>query len=485
MILRNPQNRSALMGCYQNDLRNGQFGSYYSYADGRIFKKSNYFKKFPDALRIIIYEDDVEPCNALSSRAGNKKISAIYFKIQNLPKEFNASTKSVFPLIYAKSADSKVHGYNKILAPLVEDLKRLENGVTVFVGDETITIRGTVIVVAGDTLAMHELLGLLGPSANFFCRECTITRNKFLEDPYVNQYPLRDRQWYETNLQRLQTKEVSSKECGLKPGGCILNDLEQFHLTDNHSFDVMHDLAEGVIPVTLQLVLAQYYRNKNLGFSIDFINHRLKTFNYGYRDRKNKPSANITAPMLLQPTKHRMRQTASQYLLLLQAFPFLFMHKVSKDCEYMALISILINITRIAFSSTVPDYLLAELEISIKMFHNMFFKLFQSRPNKLHHLYHYPECIKEIGPLQQYDCRIFEQKNKSIKTQMNTARNYKNVCLSLAKRQIFAQAVTIAEKPFKENTSYQSGSTVLVEDTLSAPLLNYGIMGIVVFVQKR
>lgn len=159
-------------------------------------------------------------------------MSAIYFKIQNLPKRFNASTKSVFPLIYAKSADAKLHGYNKILAPLVEDLKRLEKGITVRFNEETICVRGAVIVVAGDTLAMHELFGLLGPSANFFCRECTITRHKFLEDLFTNKYHLRDRQWYEENLQRLQTKEISPKDCGLKTSGCILNDLEQFHLAD-------------------------------------------------------------------------------------------------------------------------------------------------------------------------------------------------------------------------------------------------------------
>ncbi|XP_065085883.1 uncharacterized protein LOC135707901 [Ochlerotatus camptorhynchus] len=32
-------------------------------------------------------------------------------------------------------------------------------------------MRGAIIVIAGDTLAVHELFGLLGPSANMFCRE--------------------------------------------------------------------------------------------------------------------------------------------------------------------------------------------------------------------------------------------------------------------------------------------------------------------------
>lgn len=471
MILRCAENRTAMVNQIAAYSVSNAPTIYGSFTDGNSFRNSAFFEKHPDALRIIIYEDDVEPCNALSSRCGNKKIAALYFKVQNLPRQFNSSTKSVFPLIYAKSTDAKRYGYNRILEPLVEDLKKLENGVKVYFGQEEYLMRGAIIVIAGDTLAVHELFGLLGPSANMFCRECTISRNEFHEHPVMNTYALRDEQWYKENLNRLRKKKITSTECGLKPAGCILNDLQEFHITKNHSFDTMHDLAEGVIPITIQLVLSRYYKNKKLGFTVDFINHRLATFNYGYRDRKNKPSSNITAQMLLQPKSHRMRQTASQYLLFLRAFPFLFNHKVPHDCPYMTLISCLINITRISFSPTVPDFLIAELEIGITMFYKMYFDLFKRRPNKLHHLYHYPDCIKEIGPLQQYDCRVFEAKNKNIKIQMNAAKKFKNVCLSLAKRQLFAQAISIAERPFKDCLTYQSGKMFLIKNMKSAPLL--------------
>lgn len=477
MILRNPENRSALSE--QTNLNVDETldetvtKCYRSFTDGKCFKSNDFFKEHPGAYRIVIYQDDVEPCNALSSRAGNNKVSALYFKVENLPQKFNSSPKSVFPLIYAKSADAKRFGYNAILAPLVEDLKKLEKGVTVHFGRETYIVHAAVVVVAGDTLAVHELFGFLGPSANFFCRECTITRNEFHEDPHTTNYPPKNRKWYEKHLKLLRKKKISSSDCGLKSAGCVLNDLQLYHLTNNHAFDTMHDLAEGVIPITIQLVLSRYYRDKQLGFTVDFINHRLRTFHYGYRDRKNKPAANITAQMLLQPKTHRMKQTASQYLLLLRAFPFLFGHKVPHDCQFMATISILINITRISFSPTVPDFLIAELEFGIKSFYNMYFDLFNRYPNKLHHLSHYPESIKEIGPLQQYDCRVFEAKNKTIKTQMNVAKNYKNVCLSLAKRQTFAQAANIAEHPFKDRMNYKSGKMSLIKDTKSAPMLTY------------
>ena len=76
MILKNPDNRLTLT---EKESFNERSGMYQSFIDGKQYKNSDYFKAHPNALRIIIYEDDVEPCNALSSRAGNNKISAMYF----------------------------------------------------------------------------------------------------------------------------------------------------------------------------------------------------------------------------------------------------------------------------------------------------------------------------------------------------------------------------------------------------------------------
>lgn len=473
MFLRDKENRLMLSSSRHKPktVDDSQPKVYNSYTCGECYEKIPYFRENPEALRLIIYNDDAEPCNTLSSRAGNSKIAAMYFKIQNIPLHFNSSKKAVFPLIYAKTMDAKRHGYNKVLGPLVDDLKRLEKGVPVYYGSEVYILKAAVIALAGDTLAVHDVFGLLGPSSSQFCRECTISRQQFKANPLENNFPLKDEKWYDINLDKLRNKQITPKDCGLKVTGCILNELAAFHVMENHAFDVMHDLAEGIIPVTVQLVLATYYRNKKLGLNIDYINYRIRTFNYGFHDRKNKPSPNVTTQMLLQPNTHRMRQTASQYLLLLRAFPFLFGHKVPGNCQYMGLISVLINITRIAFSPTIPDFLLAELEMDIKVFHNTFFSLFSRHPNKLHHLYHYPDCIKKVGPLVQFDCRVFEGKNKDIKSQMKTACNYKNVCFSLAKRQVFAQTVAIAERPFQNRLEYKSGKMCLVNDLQCAHLI--------------
>lgn len=155
---------------------------------------------------------------------------------------------------------------------------------------------------------------------------CQISRQEFHEDPFQD-FPERTGDWYEYNFE--------DKDFSLKHNGCILNELNHYHITDNYCLDSMHDLAEGIVPLTIQLVLGRYCKRTDLNINTKYINNRINTFPYGYSDRCNKPSPNFTDEMLKYPAKHKMRQSSTQALLLLRAFPFLFGHLVSEDCELM------------------------------------------------------------------------------------------------------------------------------------------------------
>lgn len=146
---------------------------------------------------------------------------------------------------------------------MIADLKKLENGITVYYESEPFVFRATLAVFVGDTLAVHDVFNLLGPGANFFCRICTISRPVFIENPH-SQHPIRTKDWYESKMQQLKSGEISSKECGLQSRGCILNELNNFHVCENYVLDVMHDMAEGVVPLTLQLVLNRYLKSEEI-----------------------------------------------------------------------------------------------------------------------------------------------------------------------------------------------------------------------------
>ncbi|XP_049294408.1 uncharacterized protein LOC125769644 [Anopheles funestus] len=176
LILRNPQNRELMK---DNLPPNATVKEYSNFRSRETYQNSEYFEKFPDAIRLNLYQDDVELGNALSSRAGINKVSVFDLKIENFPCKWNSSPKTIFPLIYCTSIDTKKHGFNKILEPLIHDLKKLEHGVDVFYGKEKYTLRAVVSIFCGDTLAVHEVFELLGPMVKFFCTCCTMPRPAF------------------------------------------------------------------------------------------------------------------------------------------------------------------------------------------------------------------------------------------------------------------------------------------------------------------
>ena len=45
--------------------------------DGMCVKNHTLFQKYPNALQVIIYYDDIEICNPLGSSAGNQKLGAV------------------------------------------------------------------------------------------------------------------------------------------------------------------------------------------------------------------------------------------------------------------------------------------------------------------------------------------------------------------------------------------------------------------------
>lgn len=470
-IFRSPENRKLLSEPDQATSSTPCVTEYSSFTTGETFKNSNYFRLYPDAIRLSIYQDDVELGNAFSSKAGINKVSNFCFKIQNIPEKWNSSPRTAFPLIFCTSVDVKKHGYAKILQPLVADLKKLEQGVTVYYGSEKFMLRAVMTIFCGDTLAAHDVFGLLGPRANYFCRICQISRKEFHLMP-SEEYALRSKEWYETQLAAVQDGLLTPKDCGLNASGCIFNELEYYHTSNNYCLDSMHDLAEGVVPLTIQLVLSTLYKQKDLKVTSRFINNRISTFPFGYADRCNKPSPNFTDKMLANPAQHKIKQTSAQSLLLIRAFPFLFGHVVPKDCKFMRMVGHLINVVRITTSPVVSEHLLAQLEEHVACFEECFFENFKQRINKLHHLRHYALCIRKSGSMKQYNCFQFEQTNKISKNQAGTCKNFKNICSSLGKRQCLRMVINVIDRPFRDKLTFKSGNLASRDECLSEPFLN-------------
>lgn len=263
----------------------------------------------------------------------------------------NSELNSIHVLILCSHVDTQKYDFRRILSPFTNDLSKLESdeGVPIYFGEEKFVLRASLMSFCGDGLAVHEIYNHLCPSANLFCRLCLYTRAN-LHATSLEKAPERTEQIYNEQLELLRLSnhyEGTMTATGIK-GPCVLNDSRYFHISRNKVFDIIHDLLCGICPMVIKLVLHQYIIIQKI-FSVQYFNGVISAFNYGYVERKNKPSANFTVGMLSRKD-HTLCQKAAQMWCLTRTFPFLLSEKVQNEDEYMDLIIYLLRIMEIVFA---------------------------------------------------------------------------------------------------------------------------------------
>jgi hypothetical protein len=471
---------------------------YGSYKDGTEFSSHEFFQKHPNAFRINLYYDDVEVANPIGSQSAVYKIAAFYFTIQNAGF-FNSKLDNIFILAIAYNTDLKKYGFNKVLRPFVEEMKTLESetGIEIFLNGEVHTLRATLVSFSGDSLAAHDILGFSSPASTRFCRQCLITRKKFHENP-IFRADSRTETKHTLQLKHLQATDFSpktSKLYGVKQDS-PLNELNYFHVTNNCTFDPMHDLLEGVVPMTIKQILKYFVLDQKL-FSVFEFNERIDRFRYGVTETKNRPAANFTNEML-NSSSNKLKQKSTQCWLLLRVFPFLIGHFLTElDLVYLGLTAKLVKICSIVFSAEVNFHSTCDLHETVIRFLLQFDHLFGDKigPNKVlikgkkminkgHHLLHYSENILLKGPTAQYSCMRFESKHFPIKQQIASAHNFVNVPKSIAKRQSLLQSFNIKYNSFRNHIPMLNSFKIVQVSTLSCANVITSTFGQIDFIKQ-
>ena len=119
--------------------------------------------------------------NHLGSRRGIHKIGFIYFTLLNVKPMSSSRLKNIhiLGLLAAFSSNDRVkYGFDKILAPIVQDVKELERSVDFTLqSGAVIHKRGTIVQLLGDNLGLNQLCGFVESfSAVRFCRICMVNR---------------------------------------------------------------------------------------------------------------------------------------------------------------------------------------------------------------------------------------------------------------------------------------------------------------------
>ena len=385
-------------------------------------------------MQIIAYYDELEIVNPIGSYVKKHKLGCLFFFLANVRPQYRSTFKAIHLLAVARSQDINVYGIDKFLTPFVEDLKELYcDGIIGLLNGAPHTYYGALLAFLADTLAAHALGGYKG-SMSFalrICRSCMITPSQI------------NRCFLESDCQ-LRNAETHFEQCSLLSGPLrdhysttfginrlsVLEEVPGFSVVTGLPHDIMHDLFEGVVPYELKLLIIHCVCSRY--FTIETLNERINAYDFV----SNKP-AQIDARIVSNPSIN-IRQSASQMIHLSREFPMLVADLIPQNDEKWYAFLVLLKICAIALSPVCSYDTISFLRVLIEEKLNLFRKLYpqSSMIPKQQYMVHYPSQISRLGPLIQSWNMRQEAKLSFIK-RVSRRSNYKNVCLTVAKKHQF------------------------------------------------
>lgn len=406
-----------------------------SYKDGSAFKQSPLFSAEGIVIRLHLYVDDFEVCNPIGSRRGVHKLTAVYFVIGNIPTKFWSQTDNIHLCLLARTKCVKLYGLDKIMDPLIADVKKLESeGVTIKLHEDETKCRGSIATISADNLASHQIGGFRETfSSGKVCRYCLVDYSSLADHTTEENCVIRTPEVHENHVRAVQSDKRLVKTYGVK--GCsVFDSISNFSTTECLPADVMHDVLESLCPINVRIVLCCLIKDGKL--TTKTFNDRLDMFVFSRCDSAAKPP-HISDDFL---TKGRLSGSASQNWCLFRNLPFLVYDclDVSVDGEfpeYWQLHLLARQICSIVFAPEIQREWLLDLQSYICQHHALLKKLDSSAfTPKLHFLIHYPRLFELYGPLRHLWCMRFEACHQYYKRVARINNNYKNIAASLSER---------------------------------------------------
>lgn len=267
---------------------------------------------------------------------------------------------------------------------------------------------------------MNSILGFSESfSANYYCRFCTTDKATATQQLKVDCLSLRKENEYRNHVQ--------NKLYGIREN-CVWNNLMNFHVYNNVSCDIMHDLFEGIHRYEMALIVANFVERDF--FTLNYLNNRIQYFLYDNLDR-NKPTE----------IKHNhiankcIIMSAAEMLSLVVNFRFIIGDVVPHNDPVWQFYLKLLEITEILIADSITEPLSRFLENLIQEHHESYISIFNTHLKPKHHfMLHYREIINKIGPLSSTSSIRYEAKHKQLKDIAKNINNHINLPYTLASR---------------------------------------------------
>lgn len=453
------------------------------YSDGS-YCRSHPLRNNSTFVQVLLAYDDIEIQNPLRSNKCHK-MAMFYWTLGNIKPCYRSKLSSIFLLAVTPSRNLKRGGLNSLLADFVSTVTQMKtDGLSLELPDGTVNVKGDLIAVLCDTPAAALMGGFKeSTQAHRMCRMCYATKDSFSESFREADFTLRTMDSYlqecellENNFGTPAAQNYFSKAYGVN-NLSVLAEIPDFPVTSNILQDPMHCLLEGALAQTLALLLQQMILYDKL-FTLDDLNAFLKSFNYSYVDRRNKP---YTIERI-HITQGHIKQKAATMLMLSYILPFFLGQHITHLNPHYSHYLTLTKIVHIAFSPSTDGTTAVLLGNLIEEYSQQLTTLYphDSVKPKCHFIIHFPSASTDFGPLKNQSTMRFEGKHGFFKTQKY--HNFVNLPLTMATRHQLHLAFemtrgdgSLTDKFFSSGDQIKEGSVMQVEhfnDNLQVALAN-------------
>jgi hypothetical protein len=376
-------------------------------------------------LPYFLYFDDYVSDNALGSHNKTHSMANVYIKFPFLPIEIESKLDNNF-LAYLFKTKDKSMGNKLMFSPLIDEMKDLEeNGVDINIGGQIHNVKFIMALTIGDNLGLNEILGFVKCfRANHPCRLCKISKEElvkcFKEDPIL----FRNEANYTDDVQKKNVSLTGVHE------ECVFHDIKTFKVWENFSFDIMHDLLEGVFHYDLGHILHYFITKKCI--TLEILNDKKAGFDYG-----PMKIGNISELITKEHVKNKhFRFTSSEMLCFVQNLPFMIGEYIPEDDEVWIFFLDLLKILDIVMEPCVTESNLIYLDSLVFAHHSFYVNFFKDALKFKHHnMVHYSTVLRKIGPLIKIWCMRLEGMHKDLKNYSKNITCRKNLALSIAKKE--------------------------------------------------
>ena len=302
--------------------------------DGSLFKRNLFFVK-NYALPLLFYSDGVEVVNPLGAARGTYKIVQVFFTLINIPKEQRSKVDRIQLAMVFREKLLKKYGARVIFKPLIQDLKKMEEGIIINIPEPKVVKFG-LLMYSADNLEASIVGGFSASfSSKSICRFChcqyqdlSCKIHDYEEDTPHIKWTISE---YDRIAEKIETRHRvsddvlsmntssddsdvnscddsdmdSNDSCndgfeenwGLR-GVCPFNELQAFHCIKGFPPDLLHDIMEGVVPEDLLGIIRGL--SQNGWFTIETYNRSLSKFKWTVHESADKPQ--------IVPTDRKVRK---------------------------------------------------------------------------------------------------------------------------------------------------------------------------------